>query len=180
MAEKSSWDQANRRQRLGLVWRNRKKISQIIKDYFYLPFFLLLILCLQPSNPSKLVSEARNPTSLSAAPCSVATSLTELSVLVAGGLLAPPSRLNTFSAAPSVMRPGCGSPPLIGLNKTRKLKGHGNKQDFPRFLHKSVRHRYLTLHFDPFQFWLRILGDIRIRKRLPDSTVRGVGDSTYH
>jgi hypothetical protein len=32
----------NRRQKLGLVWRNRKKISQIIKDYFCLPFFLLL------------------------------------------------------------------------------------------------------------------------------------------
>jgi hypothetical protein len=30
--------------KLGLVWRNRKKISQIIKDYFYLPFFLLFIL----------------------------------------------------------------------------------------------------------------------------------------
>jgi hypothetical protein len=29
----------------GLVWRNRKKISQIIKDYFHLPFFLLIILC---------------------------------------------------------------------------------------------------------------------------------------
>jgi hypothetical protein len=39
MAEKSSWDQANRRQKLGLVWRNRKKISQIMNDYFYLPFF---------------------------------------------------------------------------------------------------------------------------------------------
>jgi hypothetical protein len=25
MAENSSWDQANRRQKLGLVWRNRKK-----------------------------------------------------------------------------------------------------------------------------------------------------------
>jgi hypothetical protein len=37
-------DQANRRQKLGLVWRIRKKISQIIKDYFYLPFFLLIIL----------------------------------------------------------------------------------------------------------------------------------------
>ncbi len=37
-AEKSSWDQANIRQKLGLVWRNRKKISQIIKDNFYLPF----------------------------------------------------------------------------------------------------------------------------------------------
>ncbi len=46
MAEKSRcWDQANRRQKPGLVLRNRKKISQIIKDYFYLPFFLLIILC---------------------------------------------------------------------------------------------------------------------------------------
>ncbi len=44
LAEKSSWDQANIRQKLGLVWRNRKKSSQIIKDYFYLPFFLLIIL----------------------------------------------------------------------------------------------------------------------------------------
>ncbi len=45
MAEKSSWGQANGRQKLGLVWKNRKKISKIFKDYFYLPFFLLLILC---------------------------------------------------------------------------------------------------------------------------------------
>jgi hypothetical protein len=44
MAGNSSWDQANRRQKLGLVWRIRKKISQIIKDYFHLPFFLLIIL----------------------------------------------------------------------------------------------------------------------------------------
>ncbi len=47
--EKSSWDQANRRQKLGLVWRIRKKISQIIKDYFYLPFFLLIILWCVPT-----------------------------------------------------------------------------------------------------------------------------------
>jgi hypothetical protein len=46
MAEKSIWDQANSRLKLGLVWRIRKKISQIIKDYFYLPFFLLIILWL--------------------------------------------------------------------------------------------------------------------------------------
>jgi hypothetical protein len=42
VAEMSSWDQANRGEKLGLVWRNRKKISQIINDYFYLPFFLLI------------------------------------------------------------------------------------------------------------------------------------------
>ncbi len=35
---------ANRRKKLGLVWRNRKKISQIINDYLCLPFFLLIIL----------------------------------------------------------------------------------------------------------------------------------------
>jgi hypothetical protein len=29
--EKSNWDQANIRQKLGFIWRNRKKI---IKDYF--------------------------------------------------------------------------------------------------------------------------------------------------
>jgi hypothetical protein len=46
MSEKSTWDQANSRQKQGLVWRNRKKISQIIKDYFYLLIFLLIILCL--------------------------------------------------------------------------------------------------------------------------------------
>jgi hypothetical protein len=49
MAEKSSWEQANIRQKLGLVWRNRKKISQIIKGYFHLPFFLLIILWDQDS-----------------------------------------------------------------------------------------------------------------------------------
>jgi hypothetical protein len=40
----SSFDQANRGEKLGLVWRNRKKSSQIINDYLYLPFFLLIIL----------------------------------------------------------------------------------------------------------------------------------------
>ncbi len=41
MAEKSSWDQANRQQKHGLVWRNRKKISQIIR---------LLLLTVLPVN----------------------------------------------------------------------------------------------------------------------------------
>ncbi len=36
--------QANRRQKLGLVWRNRKNISQIINDHLCLTFFLLIIL----------------------------------------------------------------------------------------------------------------------------------------
>jgi hypothetical protein len=31
MEEKFSWDQANRWQKQGLVWRNKKKFSQIIK-----------------------------------------------------------------------------------------------------------------------------------------------------
>jgi hypothetical protein len=54
IAGKSSWDQANRRQKLGLVWRIRKKISQIIKDYFYLPFYLLIILWPLPSSMNKV------------------------------------------------------------------------------------------------------------------------------
>jgi hypothetical protein len=29
------WDQANRGQKLGMVWRNRKKMSQIITDYTF-------------------------------------------------------------------------------------------------------------------------------------------------
>ncbi len=79
---------------------------------------------------------------------------------------------------------------------------HGNEVDFPRFLHKSVQHRSLTLHFEPFRFWLRIRGDIRIRKstpryhrygesptlrigdrgsrRLPVALSRGVDDSLHH
>jgi hypothetical protein len=41
------------------------------------------------------------------------------------------------------------APPLFP-----SLKGHGNEADFLGFLHKSVRHRSLTLHFEPFQFLL--------------------------
>jgi hypothetical protein len=47
MVEKSSLgsrDQANRWQKLGLVWRNIKKISQIINANLFLPFFLVIIL----------------------------------------------------------------------------------------------------------------------------------------
>ncbi len=65
MAEKSSWDQANIRQKLGLVWRNRKKISQIIKDYFYLPFFLLIILWLGPSSVARIQQCCSGPSLLS-------------------------------------------------------------------------------------------------------------------
>ncbi len=43
------------------------------------------------------------------------------------------------------------------------------------FLHKSVRHRPLTLHFEPFGFYLRIRGNIRIQN---DSPSRRVGEST--
>ena len=47
------------------------------------------------------------------------------------------------------------------------LKGHGNEADFLGLLQKSVRRRFLTLHFEPFQFGLRIRGDIRNRKTTP-------------
>jgi hypothetical protein len=32
------------------------------------------------------------------------------------------------------------------------LKGHCNEVDFLVFLHKPVRHRYVTLRFGPFRF----------------------------
>ena len=44
IAEMPSWDQANRGKKLGLIWRNKRKISQTINDYLFLPFFLLIIL----------------------------------------------------------------------------------------------------------------------------------------
>ena len=44
MAEKSSLGTANKRKKLGFVWRNIKKISQITNAYLYLPFFFLIIL----------------------------------------------------------------------------------------------------------------------------------------
>jgi hypothetical protein len=44
----------------GLVWRNRKKISQIIKDYFHLLFFLLIILCYTVCGHSKLFREYKS------------------------------------------------------------------------------------------------------------------------
>jgi hypothetical protein len=53
------------------------------------------------------------------------------------------------------------------------LKGHGNKADFLGFLQKSVRHRFLTLHFEPFRFGLRIRGDILNRKTTPRLTKSG-------
>jgi hypothetical protein len=54
---------ANRRQKLGLVWRNRKKISQIINDYLCLPFFLLVILW---KNATPLHDEVKGKAILSA------------------------------------------------------------------------------------------------------------------
>jgi hypothetical protein len=68
------------------------------------------------------------------------------------------------------------------------LKGHGNEADFLGFLQKWVPHRSLTLPFEPFQFWLRIRGDIRNQKTTPrlaesgsrllsDSASQGVGES---
>ncbi len=50
---------------------------------------------------------------------------------------------------------------------TRNLKGHGNEPNFPRFLHKLVRHGSLTLPFEPFRLLRRIRGDIRNRKTTP-------------
>jgi len=46
------------------------------------------------------------------------------------------------------------------------IKGHDNEADFLG-LQKLVPHRSLTLSLEPFQFWLRIRGDIRNRKMTP-------------
>jgi hypothetical protein len=40
----SIWDQANRGKNLVWFGEIEKKISQIVNDYLYLPFFLLIIL----------------------------------------------------------------------------------------------------------------------------------------
>ena len=47
------------------------------------------------------------------------------------------------------------------------LKGHGNEADFLGFSQKLVPHESRTQPFGPFRFWLRIRGDIRIRKMTP-------------
>ncbi len=54
------------------------------------------------------------------------------------------------------------------------FKGHGNEADFLGFLHKPVRHRSLTLRFEPFRFWLRIRGDSRNRKTTPRLAESGI------
>ncbi len=46
------------------------------------------------------------------------------------------------------------------------LEGHGNEADFLGFLQKLVPHEYLTLHFEPFRFLLRIRWDIPNRKMI--------------
>ncbi len=54
-----------------------------------------------------------------------------------------------------------------GEEHLRNLKGHGNETDFLGFLQKSLPHESLALPFEPFRFWLRIRGDIRIQKMTP-------------
>ncbi len=55
----------------------------------------------------------------------------------------------------------------INKEQVKSLKGHGNEADFLGFLQKTVRHRFLTLNFEPFRFGLRVRGDIRNRKTTP-------------
>ncbi len=50
------------------------------------------------------------------------------------------------------------------------LKEHGNEADFLGFLHKPVRHRSLTLLFEPFLFGLLIRVDILKQKTTPRLT----------
>ncbi len=59
------------------------------------------------------------------------------------------------------------SPSTVFKLQMQNLKGHGNEADFLGFLQKLVPLESLTLPFGPFRFWLRIRGDIRIRKTTP-------------
>jgi hypothetical protein len=54
------------------------------------------------------------------------------------------------------------------------LKGHGNEADFLGFLQKWLRHRFLTLNFEPFDLGFVFAEKFVIEKRLPDSPRRGV------
>ncbi len=54
---KTHWTKTGYGEKLGLVWRNWKKISQIINDYVHLPFFLSFILCFTQN----LISSSTDP-----------------------------------------------------------------------------------------------------------------------
>jgi hypothetical protein len=54
----SNWDQANKEEKLGLFWRNKKKINQIINDYLYLPFFLIIYAVNPPHGCAAVRAEA--------------------------------------------------------------------------------------------------------------------------
>jgi hypothetical protein len=68
---------------------------------------------------------------------------------------------------------------IFDKKKSKDLKGHGNEADFLGFLHKSVRHRSLTLHFDPFDFGCEVAEIFVIEKRLSDSASWGVDKNSY-
>ncbi len=65
------------------------------------------------------------------------------------------------------------------MRDSTHLKGHGNEADFLGFWHKSVRHRSLTLDFEPFDFDFAVVEIFVIEKRLPDSPSRGVDKNAY-
>jgi hypothetical protein len=52
----------------------------------------------------------------------------------------------------SMLRKSSPSPGYPTIHTLATLKGHGNEADFLGFLHKSVRHRSLTINFEPFRF----------------------------
>ncbi len=50
----------------------------------------------------------------------------------------------------------------VSITDQLLLKRYDNDPNFPMFSHNSGQHRFLTLPFEPFRFWLRIRGDILI------------------
>jgi hypothetical protein len=78
------------------------------------------------------------------------------------------------------MRNSCNfSNSIVCYCTAEYLMGHGNEADFLGFLHKSVRHRSLTLCFEPFDIGFEFPGIFVIEKRLPDSPSRGIDKITY-
>jgi hypothetical protein len=151
----SSWDQADTGEKLGLAWRSRKKISQIINNYLYLAFFPLIILCSQYF-PSISPSFPSLPRSL---PPSLLRSLAPSLYLSFPHFLAPsPSLHLSFPhfLAPSLpgeeivegipyrtvwLRPVIGSfeglkcaPTLQNFNGTKRL-AHKNLYEYERMLY---------------------------------------------
>ncbi len=145
----SSWDQANRGEKLGLVWRNRKKISQIINDYLYWPFVLII---LSPSY-SDFLSHPQDPRP---------SFLPLLSVTLP--LIHPANILSPFSLSPSLLSLSSSSswffhsfhtlalftfwpiPPSLSASLSYTLTTFSPFSHLPYFFNPCASFRFLPCH----------------------------------